>query len=271
MKAETHGKYFPCDITYSPRIQAFKLTGEDIAELLADAGGDSLPAAGQKKFSEWMSYAIGSYKGEEIELGLRKISQIRRRLEHLRKHSYLLLTGFAKWEDIEGREFGSGSGLSNGLFNLDEITRCLLDDCGAKRNQLREDLLKLSEASANALRRLPGLPHVLPRWAEQNFIHTMAIIFRDVLSGKPTKSNTSAFAKFARRATKIAGLQKVGKDAIFKAVDTLNLRNVIRTDRKIGMSGSRAVYETIPVSFILPHVVGKTADGKDVIVTESDW
>lgn len=265
------GKHFPCDITYIPRTQAFKLSEKDITELLADAGRDNLTAAKLKQFSKWMSYAIGNYKGEKIELGLRKISQIRRRLEHLQKHSLLLLTGFAKLEDIKGRELGSGSGLSNGLHNLDEITQRLLDDCGAKRNQLLEDLLKLSEASANALLRLPTLPHVLPRWDQQNYIYTIAIIFRDVLGGTPTKNVKSAFTKFIRRATKIAGLQKVGKDAIFNAVDTLNLRNVIRTDRKIGVSGSRVVYETIPVSFILPHVVSKTVDGKDVIVTESDW
>ena len=267
----TAGKYFPCAITYVLQPQAFLLSEKDITELLADAGCSDLAGVKLKTFSKYMSWAIGSYKAEERELSLRKISQIRRRLEHLQKHSLLLLTGFAKLADIEGREFGSGSGLSNGLMNLDEITRCLLDDCGAKRKQMREDLLKLSEASGNSLRRLPTLPHVLPRWAEQNFIHMLAIIFRDVLDGTPTKSVKSQFTKFARRATKIAGIRNVGKDAIFKAVDTLNLRNVIQTDHKKGMSGSRVVYKTIPVSFILPHVVGKTADGKDIIVNESDW
>lgn len=242
----TIGKRFPCNIGYVPRIQAFKLSEKNISELLADAGRDNLTAAELKQFSEWMSFAIGSYKGAKIELGLRKISQIRRRLEHLQKHSLLLLTGVAKMEDIEGREFGSGYGPSNGLYNLEEITRYLLDDCGAKRNQLCEDLLKLSEASANALLRLPNLPHVLPRWDEQGFLHTIAIIFRDVLGGTPTKSVKSAFTKFAQRAAKIADLQKVGKDAIFNAVDTLNLRNVIRTGRKTGMRDGQAIYETIP-------------------------
>lgn len=264
----TAGKHFPCDIAFVPRIQAFKLSEKDITDLLADAGSSNLTAAELKSFSEYMSHEIGAYKGEEIELGLRKISQIRRRLEYLRKHSLLLLTGFGKMEDIEGRKFGSGSGLSNGLVNLDEITRHLLDDKGAKRNQLQQDLLKLSEASSNALLRLSALPHVLPRWAEKNFIHRMAIIFRDVLGIMPTKKG--AFAKFARRAARIAGLQTVGKDRISEAVDTLSLRNVIRTGRKIGMSGLQATYEEIRVSFIRPRVVGKTADGKDVFVTESD-
>ncbi|MCK9381961.1 MAG: hypothetical protein M0P95_12985 [Sulfuritalea sp.] len=267
----TTGKYFPCAITYALQPQAFMLSAKDVTELLADAGRNDLADGKLKTFSEHMSLAIGSYKAEESELSLRKISQIRRRLEHLRKHSLLLLTGFAKWEDIEGRNFGSGSGLSNGLVNLDEVTRCLLDDCGAKRNQLREDLLKLSEASGNSLRRLPTLPHVLPRWAEQHFIHSLAIIFRDVLDGTPTKSVKSQFTKFARRATKIAGIRNVGKDAIFKAVDALNLRNVIRTNHKIGMRDSQAIYEEIPVSFIKPHAIGKTADGKDLLVHESDW
>lgn len=267
------GKHFPCDIITLPqmlRIPAFKLSEKDIAELLTDASRNSLTGAELKKFSEWMSFAIDSYKGAKIELDLRKISQIRRRLEHLRKHSFLLLTGFDKWEDIEGREFGAHSGLSNGLQNLDEISRHLLDAKGAKRNQLQTDLLKLSEASSNALLSLRDLPHVLPRWAEQNFLHTMAIIFRDVLGITPTDSAKGDFAKFVHRAAKIADVRKVGKDAIGKAVDTLNWRNVIRTVAKKGPGRPKATYKKIPVSFIRPFVVGKTDDGEDIIVTESD-
>lgn len=226
-KKATGGKQIPCEIAYVLEPQAFTLSEKDIPELLMAAGRTDLAGVKLKAFSKHMSLAIGFYKAEDRELSLRKISQIRRRLEHLQKHSFLLLTGFAKWDDINGRKFGSGSGLSSGLVNLDEITRRLLDDCGAKRDRMREDLLKLSEASGNALLRLPTLPHVLPRWAEQNFIRNLAIIFRDVLDGTPTKSVKSTFTKFARRAAKIAGLKAVGKDAIFKAVDALSLRNVI--------------------------------------------
>mgnify|MGYP001580833572 CR=1 FL=1 len=238
----------------------FTLTATDRDELLALAGVAHRSEISQE-FTKWMQFVISSYLSSKAEYEKHEYGNIKQRLEDLKKHSQSLL--------------GELKSMMLTWQNLDEITKDLLRDCGANLEAVRDEIAKLDplkcalgklETAASAgLGHLPSVvPHVWKRNPESHLAHDLAIIFRDVLSENPTKTEGGSFMQFAVKAGGIAGTV-IGKDKVFDAIDKLNTENVIRTDRSIGMKGGEQIFEEIAVSFIRPFPASQT-DGIQIPV-----
>ena len=233
--------------------------------------GSNFTEKQRSEFQRHVSWAIRSYLGAHSQRARRNRVRIRRRLERIQKESLHLLTGFNTWQEIEEKEFGPDTGHDSGLFNIDEITRNLLIDAKVDLEVVKDQLLGLANASTASLESLERLPHKRSDYVKQNLVLTLAIIFRDVLNGTPTRKPREPFVNFVRNIARIAGVKKIGKDMIPWALNELNRRYIAKgTKRQLKDFPSVWVTEeNIKVSYITP-LVTKTPDGSTVYHTDVD-